>query len=184
VNLVLVGQPELADRLNDPSLRQLKQRVVLRCSLEPLELRSAASYIAARLQVAGGSPRDVFTKDAIVAIFEASRGIPRTIGVICENALLAGFAAQKKPVDGALVAEVCKDLDLPGNGRPPRAAGGRQSGAAGSTESGAPKGQHGGSAAGSRRWFSFGTNDMKADGADDEGAAPAADDGKGMFRFF
>jgi general secretion pathway protein A len=184
VNLVLVGQPELADRLNDPSLRQLKQRVVLRCSLEPLELRSAASYIAARLQVAGGSPRDVFTKDAIVAIFEASRGIPRTIGVICENALLAGFAAQKKPVDGALVAEVCKDLDLPGNGRPPRASGGRQPGVAGSAESGAPKGQHGGPAAGSRRWFSFGTNDMKADAADDEGAAPAADDGKGMFRFF
>jgi general secretion pathway protein A len=181
VNLVLVGQPELADRLNDPSLRQLKQRVVLRCSLEPLELRSAASYIAARLQVAGGSPRDVFTKDAIVAIFEASRGIPRTIGVICENALLAGFAAQKKPIDGAIVAEVCKDLDLPSNGRPPRAAGGRQPGAAGP---GAPLGQSGGAAPGSRRWFSFGTGDLKADATDDEGAAPAGDQDKRMFRFF
>ncbi len=184
VNLVLVGQPELADRLNDPSLRQLKQRVVLRCSLEPLELRSAASYIAARLQVAGGSPRDVFTKDAIVAIFEASRGIPRTIGVICENALLAGFAAQKKPVDGAIVAEVCKDLDLPGNGRPPRGTGGRQTGAGGPAASGAPHGQPGDTGGGSRRWFSFGPGGPKAGAAGDEGAAPAADESRRMFRFF
>src|SRR5512139_3902786 len=149
VNLVLVGQPELADRLNDASLRQLKQRVVLRCSLEPLELRSAASYIAARLQVAGGSPRDIFTKDAIVAIYEASHGIPRTIGVVCENALLAGFAAQKKPIDGAIVTEVCKDLDLGGNGRPQRAQGSRPS------ERAADASEPGGTRDGkpSRRWF-------------------------------
>ena len=184
VNLVLVGQPELADRLNDPSLRQLKQRVVLRCSLEPLELRSAASYIAARLQVAGGAPRDVFTKDAIVAIFEASRGIPRTIGVICENALLAGFAAQKKPVDGAIVAEVCKDLDLAGNGRPARTAGSRAPGTG--PHAGVPAGhaQAGQGSAGSRRWFSSGSGDAKADGAADDEAAPETDDGKRMFRFF
>ncbi len=144
-------------------------------------LRSAASYIAARLQVAGGSPRDVFTKDAIVAIFEASRGIPRTIGVICENALLAGFAAQKKPVDGAMVAEVCKDLDLPGNGRPPQGTGGWQTGAAGPAASGAPHGQPGDTGGGSRRWFSFGPGEPKAG---DEGAAPAADESRRMFRFF
>jgi type II secretory pathway predicted ATPase ExeA len=117
VNVVLVGQPELAARLNDPSLRQLKQRVVLRCSLAPLDLSSTASYVAARLRVAGASPLDVFTKDAVVAVYEASRGIPRTIGVICENALLAGFAAQKKPIDGSIVADVCRGLDVPANGR-------------------------------------------------------------------
>jgi general secretion pathway protein A len=181
VNLVLVGQPELAERLNDPALRQLKQRVVLRCSLEPLELRSAASYIAARLQVAGGSPREVFTKDAIVAIFEGSRGIPRTIGVICENALLAGFAAQKKPIDGALVAEVCKDLDLLGARRPARTAGG---GPAGPGSGGAPHPLPGGAATGSRRWFSFGPGDVKAEAPADEGAASAAANHKRMFRFF
>ena len=58
VNVVLVGQPELADRLNDPSLRQLKQRIVLRCTMVPLDLESTASYIATRLQVAGASPSD------------------------------------------------------------------------------------------------------------------------------
>ncbi|HOQ59759.1 MAG TPA: AAA family ATPase [Vicinamibacterales bacterium] len=122
VNVVLVGQPELADRLNDPSLRQLKQRVVLRCSLEPLDRHWTACYIASRLRVAGGEPTEVFAKDAVLAIYEASRGIPRTIGVVCENALLAGYAAQKKPVDGPLVAEVCGDLDLASsNGRPRRA---------------------------------------------------------------
>jgi len=124
VNVVLVGQPELADRLNDPALRQLKQRIVLRCSLEPLDVSWTARYVASRLRVAGATPTEIFTKDAILAIFEASRGIPRTIGVICENALLAGFAVQKKPVDAALVKDVCRDLDLASsNGRPHRADG-------------------------------------------------------------
>jgi len=118
VNVVLVGQPELAERLNDPSLRQLKQRVVLRCSLAPLSLKWTASYIAARLRLAGADPTEVFTKDAVGAIYEASRGIPRTIGVVCENSLLAGYAAQKKPVGKSVVADVCRDLDLAGNGRP------------------------------------------------------------------
>jgi general secretion pathway protein A len=119
VTVVLVGQPELAGRLNDPSLRQLKQRIVLRCALAPLDLHWTASYIAARLQVAGGVPAAVFTKDAVTAIYEASRGIPRIIGVICENALLAGYAAHRKPVDKATVADVCRDLDLSADGRPP-----------------------------------------------------------------
>ncbi len=112
MNLVLLGQPELADRLNDALLSQFKQRVILRCSLDPLSLESTASYIASRVRVAGGVAGQVFTRDAVRAIYEASRGIPRTIGVVCENALIAGFAAQKKPVDRAIVADVCRDLDL------------------------------------------------------------------------
>ena len=112
LNVVLVGQPELAERLNHPSLRPLKQRIVLRCALHPLDLRWTASYIAARLRVAGGVATEVFTQDAVLAIYQASGGIPRTIGVICENALLAGYAAQKKPVDRPIVADVCRDLDL------------------------------------------------------------------------
>jgi hypothetical protein len=113
VNVVLVGQPELAGRLNDPKLRQFKQRVVLRCSLPPLDFESTVSYIASRLRVAGAVPSDVFTKDAVRAIYEASRGIPRTIGVVCENALLAGYAAQQKPIVRAIVADACRALDLP-----------------------------------------------------------------------
>jgi general secretion pathway protein A len=127
VNVVLVGQQELADRLNDPSLRQLKQRVGLRCSLEPLDLRETARYIAARLRVAGADAADVFTKDAVMAIYAASGGIPRTIGVICDNALLGGYAAQVKPVDRPIVEDVCRDFDLPldGQARPGQVAAGQ-----------------------------------------------------------
>lgn len=112
VNLVLVGQPELADRLNNPSLRQFKQRIMLRCSLDPLDLTSTAAYIAQRIRIAGGSPRDIFTRDAVEAIYEASHGIPRTIGVICENALLTAFASDIKLVDRPIIEDVCRDFDL------------------------------------------------------------------------
>ena len=118
VNVVLVGQRELADRLNDPSLRQLKQRICLRCTLQPLDLRETASYIALRVRVAGAVAGDIFTKDAVLAVYEASRGIPRTIGVICENALLGGFAAERKPVDRTIIVDVCRDLDLPVSNAP------------------------------------------------------------------
>ncbi len=122
VNVVLVGQRELAGLLNDPSLRQLKQRICFRCELAPLDLRETASYIALRVRVAGGSAGDIFTRDAVLAIYEASRGIPRTIGVVCENALLGGFAAERKPIDGSIVADACLDLDLPVNGAADRDA--------------------------------------------------------------
>jgi type II secretory pathway predicted ATPase ExeA len=121
VNLVLVGQPELADRLNDPALRQLKQRVSLRCSLAPLGLDETASYITARLKVAGADASRVFSREAVLAIYEASGGIPRTIGVVCENALMGGYAALKKPVDRSIVVDVCRDFDLPVNGHVLRA---------------------------------------------------------------
>jgi len=116
LNIVLCGQPELADRLNDTSLRQLKQRVSLRCELQPLSLGETASYISGRLRIAGGAPRDIFTRDAVVAIYEGSTGIPRTINVICDNALIGGFAAQLKPVPVEIVEGVCRDFDL-GPGR-------------------------------------------------------------------
>ena len=115
VNVVLVGQPELADRLNDASLRQLKQRITLRCELAPLDLRESLSYIAVRLRVAGGVAGDVFTREAVISIFEASSGLPRTISVLCDNALLTGFAAQRKPVDKSIVEEVVRDFAV-GNG--------------------------------------------------------------------
>lgn len=112
LNIVLCGQPELADRLNDTSLRQLKQRVALRCELGPLSLGEAASYISGRLRIAGGAPSEIFTRDAVVAVFRGSKGIPRTINVICDNALIGGFAAQAKPVTVEIVDEVCRDFDL------------------------------------------------------------------------
>ena len=112
LNIVLCGQPELAVRLNDTSLRQLKQRVALRCELRPLSLPETAAYISGRLRIAGGAPGNIFTREAVIAIYQASGGIPRTINVLCDNALIGGFAAQVKPVPVEIVEEVCRDFDL------------------------------------------------------------------------
>lgn len=112
LQVVLVGQPELADRLNDSSLRQLKQRVAIRATLRPLDLRATAALIAGRIRVAGGNPPEVFTPAAVELVYRYSGGVARTINVICDNALLSGFAAEQKPVGPALVEEVCRDFDL------------------------------------------------------------------------
>jgi general secretion pathway protein A len=112
LNVILAGQPELADRLNESSLRQLKQRISLRCELKPMDLGEAASYIAGRLRIAGGRPEQIFTREAIGAVFQASGGIARTVNVVCDNALIGGFAAQVRPISAALVDEVCQDFDL------------------------------------------------------------------------
>ena len=117
---VIAGQPELADRLNDPTLRQLKQRVALRCDLAPLDIQETAAYISGRLRIAGGDITRIFTRDAVALVHERSRGIPRTISVICDNALVNGFAADVKPVGRAIVLEVCRDFHLEPS-RPPEA---------------------------------------------------------------
>jgi general secretion pathway protein A len=112
LNIVLAGQPGLADRLNEPSFRQLKQRISLRCELSALTSAETAAYIAGRLRIAGGSPAEVFTREAILAIHRASAGIPRLISVVCDNALIGGFAEQIRPVTARIVDEVCADFDL------------------------------------------------------------------------
>ena len=112
LNIVLCGQPELAERLNDTSLRQLKQRIALRCELRPLTLDETAAYISGRLRIAGGSPGDIFTRETVVAIHAASTGIPRTVNVLCDNALIGGFAAQVRPIPVEIVEDVCRDFDL------------------------------------------------------------------------
>ncbi len=112
LTVVLAGQPELADRLNESSLRQLKQRIALRCELAPLSLSETASYIAARIRVAGGDTTRVFTREAVALIHERSAGIPRVISVICDNALITGFALDRRPVTSEIVQEVCRDFDL------------------------------------------------------------------------
>jgi general secretion pathway protein A len=110
--VVLAGQPELAARLNDPRLRQLKQRIALRCELKPLDLSDTAAYIASRIRTAGGDPANIFTREAVTLIHEFSHGLPRTISVMCDNALLSGFGLDRRPVDGDIVREVCRDFDL------------------------------------------------------------------------
>ncbi len=110
--LVLAGQPELSDRLNEVGLRQLKQRVALRCQIKPFELGDTAAYIASRIRTAGGDARRLFTREAVMLIQEYSRGIPRSISVICDNALLSGFASGRQPVGRDIIEEVGRDFDL------------------------------------------------------------------------
>jgi general secretion pathway protein A len=112
--VVMAGQPELAEMLERPELRQLKQRVALRADLHPLGARQVAAYIAGRIRKAGGDPLSVFTNEAIVLIHKVSGGIPRTISVVSDNAMLAGFAAAIKPIGPDLVAEVSRDFRLRG----------------------------------------------------------------------
>ena len=113
--VVLAGQPELAERLEQPDLRQLKQRVALRCDLEPFELGDTAAYIASRIHTAGGVPASLFTQEAVRLIHDRSHGIPRVINVICDNSLLSGMALGHTRVERAMVAEVCQDLRLSGS---------------------------------------------------------------------
>jgi general secretion pathway protein A len=113
--VVLVGQPELATRLNEPSACALKQRVTLRCELGPLTLPETAQYITTRIKLAGGVPGQLFTREAVDVIHQRSGGVPRVISVICDNALLNGFALEQRPVGRKIVHEVCRDFDFAGD---------------------------------------------------------------------
>ena len=110
--VILAGQPEFAARLNEPGLRQLKQRVALRCEIAPFELAEAAAYISSRISTAGGESSRMFTREAVEAIHQYSQGIPRTINVICDNALLGGLAAGRPLVDSRIVLDVVRDFDF------------------------------------------------------------------------
>ena len=112
LSIVLAGQPELSARLNEESLRQLKQRVALRCELGALTESETAGYLAGRIRAAGGVGAQVFTREAVIAIHQRAGGIPRTISVIADNALLTAFAVHQKPVNSQIVTEVCTDLDV------------------------------------------------------------------------
>jgi general secretion pathway protein A len=112
LSVVLAGQPELADRLNQQEFRQLKQRVALRGQLHPLTERETAAYLAGRIAVAGGVGAHVFTREAVALIHEQALGLPRSISVIADNALLGGFAAGRRPVTSEIVRDVCRDFDM------------------------------------------------------------------------
>jgi general secretion pathway protein A len=112
LSLIIAGQPELSRQLDHDSLRQLKQRVALRCELRPLTLQETAAYLAGRIRAAGGVPAQIFTREAVARIHESTAGIPRTINVVADNALLAGFARGESQVTGAVIREVTRDFHL------------------------------------------------------------------------
>lgn len=114
LQIVLVGQPELDRRLDSSELRQLKQRVALRCQLLPLTEEEMRGYVLRRLQLGGANSHEtaIFSGEAMAAIHRFSRGIPRLINTLCENSLIAGYAKQVNPVRGDVVEEVASDLRI------------------------------------------------------------------------
>lgn len=112
VQVVLVGQPGLAERLERPELEQLRQRVVTVARIAALNVAETRRYIEHRLHVAGGQNARPFTGDAIRWIAKQSRGIPRNVNTLCFNAMSLGCALGKRKIGAAEVAEVAGDLDL------------------------------------------------------------------------
>jgi general secretion pathway protein A len=113
LQIVLVGQPELDRNLDSPQLRQLKQRIMLRCKLAPLGIHEIRPYIETRLSLAGHKREAViFSDPAIQLIYEYSNGIPRVVNMICENALVIGCAQQTHTITPPIVEEVACDFHL------------------------------------------------------------------------
>jgi general secretion pathway protein A len=114
LQILLVGQPELDEQLDSMNLRQLKQRIALRCQLEALSREETIGYIQRRLQLAGATTQAItlFPEETIAGIFRHSRGIPRLINTICENALINSFARQARIVMPEVIEEVAADFRL------------------------------------------------------------------------
>jgi general secretion pathway protein A len=114
LQIVLVGQPELDRKLDSYELRQLKQRICMRCSLEPLTLEQLRGYLLRRLELAGANSHGatIFNAETIAAVHKYSHGIPRLANILCENSLIAGYSRQTKQITPAIVDEVAADLRL------------------------------------------------------------------------
>jgi len=114
LQIVLVGQPELEQKLDSQQLRQLKQRVGLRCNLKPLDTKEMKDYIHRRLQLAGANSHAaaIFPDDTVALIQKISRGIPRLVNTLCENSLLLGLGHNQHQITPDIVQEVAQDLCL------------------------------------------------------------------------
>ncbi|MCS7025591.1 MAG: AAA family ATPase [Bryobacteraceae bacterium] len=117
LQIVLAGQPELDRKLDAPNLRQLKQRIVLRCSLRPFREEETVAYINSRLEKAGMRDQTVFPIELLLEIHVRSQGIPRVINAICDNLLLTTFAAEQYTATLEMLDEVCQDMRLEWPGR-------------------------------------------------------------------
>jgi general secretion pathway protein A len=111
LQIVLVGQPELLARLELPELRQLKQRIAMRCHIGPLSPEETRLYIRHRLSVAGATDTGIFTDGAVQKITEYSRGVPRVINMVCDHCLLSGYADSKRRIEPRAVDEAIEYLE-------------------------------------------------------------------------
>jgi general secretion pathway protein A len=113
LQILLVGQPELDEKLDSVGLRQLKQRIALRSHLEPLDPAETRGYVERRLQLAGSTPgAALFPVETLASIYQHSRGIPRLINTICENALIAGYARQLRSITPDIIDDIATDFRL------------------------------------------------------------------------
>jgi len=112
LQIVLSGQPELEQKLNQPGLRQLRQRITLRCKTYPLTLEEASGYIAERLRIAGADGQPIFTPEAIEKVQTYSLGIPRVINLLCDHALVNAYVDQQKPVPAEAIEQVAHEFEL------------------------------------------------------------------------
>jgi general secretion pathway protein A len=113
LQIVLTGQPELREKLNQPNLRQLKQRVALRCKMHALpNVDEVERYITERLLIGGSDQPNIFTPGAIDFIFQCSEGIPRQINNLCDNAMLAAYAAGEQIIGRQIIEDIADNLDL------------------------------------------------------------------------
>jgi general secretion pathway protein A len=117
LQIVLVGQPELDEKLDSRELRQLKQRVAFRCHLQALSFDEVQEYVKWRLKRAGANGQPpVFSEETLYSIYKYSRGYPRLINTICENALISAYAAGTREISIQVVEEACRDLRVSGTG--------------------------------------------------------------------
>jgi general secretion pathway protein A len=114
LQIVLVGQPELDQKMDSPDLRQLKQRIAMRCQLSPLQEHETRSYILRRLQRAGSNSQatTIFPDETLASVHRYSKGIPRLINTVCENALIAAYASKSQSVSADVIEDVARDLRL------------------------------------------------------------------------
>ncbi len=115
LQIVLVGQPELEQRLKQPQLRQLRQRLTLRAKTHALTLDETKAYVQQRLRIAGSNGQQIFEPEAVMSIHRYASGIPRVINLLCEHCLVSSFVDQQKTIGAAVVDGVARDFDLGDN---------------------------------------------------------------------
>ena len=113
LQILLIGQPELEEKLDSSNLRQLKQRIALRSHLGALSLEETCGYVYRRLQVAGhGNPAQLFPMETVLELHQQSRGLPRLINTLCENAMIHGYAQQSPNISPEMIEEIAADFRL------------------------------------------------------------------------
>src|SRR5437762_12488838 len=111
LQIVLMGQPELRDRLNNPRMRQLRQRITVRYHLQPLSRFEVSQYIQHRLEISGAKGAPYFTQPALWRVFSYSKGIPRLVNAVCDKALLAGFVERRDRIGFAIIGRAVRELE-------------------------------------------------------------------------